>query len=141
MIRFSLACEKGHDFEGWFRNGEDYETQRKRGLISCPNCNSSKVEKALMAPSVQSSRKKESVALAVSAQQKAAMAQLRELAAKLRENSDYVGDRFAEEARKIHFGEADARSIHGEATPEEAVSLIEDGVEFLPLPNLPDEQN
>lgn len=141
MIRFSLACEKGHDFEGWFRNGEDYDTQRKRGLISCPNCNSSKVEKALMAPSVQSSRKKESVALAVSAQQKAAMAQLRELAAKLRENSDYVGDRFAEEARKIHFGEADARSIHGEATPEEAVSLIEDGVEFLPLPNLPDEQN
>jgi hypothetical protein len=141
MIRFSLRCDRSHEFDGWFRNSEDFDTQHKRGLVSCPTCNSAKVEKALMAPAVQSARKKEKVALAANAQQKAAMAELKKLAEKLRENSDYVGDKFAEEARKIHFGESDARSIHGEATVEEARGLAEDGVEFMPLPVFPDDKN
>ncbi len=141
MIKFSLTCERSHDFEGWFRNNEDFEKQQKRGLVDCPTCGSHKVEKALMAPAVSTGRKKEKVALAMNEQQRAAMAQLKALSEKIRENSDYVGDKFAEEARKIHFGESDARGIYGEATLDEAKSLAEDGVEFMPIPTFPDDQN
>ncbi len=141
MIRFSLSCDHDHEFEGWFRNNDDFETQQKRGFVECPACGSHKVEKALMAPAVSTGRKKEKVALAMNAQQQAAMAQLKELSKKMRENADYVGDKFAEEARKIHFGEADARGIYGEATPEEARGLAEDGVEFLPIPVFPEDRN
>ena len=141
MIRFSLSCDHDHEFEGWFRNNDDFETQQKRGFVECPACGSHKVEKALMAPAVSTGRKKEKVALAMNAQQQAAMAQLKALSEKMRENADYVGDKFAEEARKIHFGEADARGIYGEATPDEARGLAEDGVEFLPIPVFPDDRN
>ncbi|NGN44911.1 DUF1178 family protein [Mesorhizobium sp. CGMCC 1.15528] len=141
MIKFSLTCERSHDFEGWFRNNEDFEKQQKRGLVDCPACGSHKVEKALMAPAVSTGRKKEKIALAMNEQQRAAMAQLKALSEKIRENSDYVGDKFAEEARKIHFGESDARGIYGEATLDEAKSLAEDGVEFMPIPTFPDDQN
>ena len=141
MIRFSLACQNEHSFDGWFRNSEDFEKQKKRGLIACPDCGSVKVEKALMAPSVSTGRKREKMALAMNAEQKKALAQLKALSEKLRENADYVGDKFAEEARKIHFGETDPRGIYGEATPSEAKSLAEDGVEFMPIPVFPDDQN
>jgi hypothetical protein len=141
MIRFSLACHNEHSFDGWFRNSEDFEKQKKRGLIACPDCGSTGVEKALMAPSVSTGRKREKVALAMDAEQKKALAQLKALSEKLRENADYVGDKFAEEARKIHFGEIDARGIYGEATPEEAKSLADDGVEFMPIPVFPDDRN
>jgi hypothetical protein len=141
MIRFSLGCQNDHVFDGWFRNSEDYEKQRKRGLIACPNCGSVKVEKALMAPSVSTGRKREKMALAMNAEQKKAMAQLKALSEKLRENADYVGDKFAEEARKIHFGETNPRGIYGEATPEEAKGLLEDGIEFLPIPSFPEDRN
>jgi hypothetical protein len=99
------------------------------------------VEKALMAPSVSTGRKREKMALAMNAEQKKALAQLKALSEKLRENADYVGDKFAEEARKIHFGETDPRGIYGEATPEEAKGLAEDGVEFMPIPVFPDDRN
>lgn len=141
MIRFSLICENEHEFDGWFRNGDDFDTQQKRGFVSCPVCNSGKVGKALMAPAVSTGRKREKMALALGEEQKKALAQLREFAKKARENADYVGDRFAEEARRIHFGETEARGIYGEATPDEARALVEDGVEFMPLPVFPDDQN
>jgi hypothetical protein len=99
------------------------------------------VEKALMAPSVSTGRKQEKIALAMGEAQKQAMAQLKALSEKMRRNADYVGDKFADEARKIHFGEADARGIYGEATPDEAKSLAEDGVEFMPIPVFPDDRN
>jgi hypothetical protein len=141
MIRFSLECQNDHSFDGWFRNSGDFEKQKKRGLIACPDCGSVKVEKALMAPSVSTGRKREKMALAMSVEQKKAMAQLKALSEKMRENADYVGDKFAEEARKIHFGETDPRGIYGEATPEEAKSLVEDGVEFMPIPVFPEDRN
>lgn len=141
MIRFSLHCEQEHEFDGWFRNGDDYETQKKRGFVSCPVCNSNKVEKALMAPSVSTGRKREQIALAVGEEQRKMLAQLKELTKKVRENADYVGDRFAEEARKIHFGEVEPRGIYGEATPQDAKALVEDGVEFMPLPVFPEDRN
>ncbi|MEO4000575.1 DUF1178 family protein [Mesorhizobium sp. CAU 1732] len=141
MIRFSLSCDHEHEFDGWFRNGDDFETQLKRGLVSCPVCHSAKVEKTLMAPAVSTGRKREKMALAIGAEQRKALAQLKAIAEKVRENADYVGDKFAEEARKIHFGETDTRGIYGEATLEEAKGLIEDGIEFVPLPTFPDDRN
>ena len=141
MIRFSLVCDKAHEFDGWFRNGEDFEVQKKRGLVTCPACHSAKVEKALMAPAVSTARKKDKIALAMGEEQKKALARLKAMAEEARANADYVGDRFAEEARKIHFEETEARGIYGEATAEEARGLIEDGVEFMPLPVFPEDQN
>lgn len=141
MIRFSLHCDQAHDFEGWFRSNDDFDTQKKRGFVECPSCGSSKVEKALMAPAVSTGRKKEKMALAMGEAQKRAMAELKALSQKMRDNADYVGDKFAEEARKIHFGETAARGIYGEATADEAKGLIDDGVEFMPIPVFPDDQN
>ena len=141
MIRFSLSCENEHDFEGWFRNNEDFETQQKRSFVECPVCGSNKVAKALMAPAVSTARKKESIALAINEQQKRALAQLKAMADSIRANAENVGDKFAEEARKIHFGEVEARGIYGEASPEEVRGLVEDGVEFMTLPVFPDDRN
>lgn len=141
MIRFSLHCDQAHEFEGWFRDNADYETQSKRGFVECPVCGSHKVSKSLMAPAVSTGRKKEKMALAASAEQKKLMEALKEMSRQVRENAENVGDKFAEEARKIHFGETEARGIYGEATPEEARGLIEDGVEFMPLPVFPDDRN
>lgn len=141
MISFALTCESAHDFEGWFRSNEDFETQQKRKLVGCPVCGSHRIEKALMAPAVSTGRKQEKIALAMSAQQREALAQLKALSEKIRENADYVGDKFADEARKIHFGETDARGIYGEATLDEAKSLAEDGVDFMPIPVFPEDRN
>lgn len=141
MIRFSLNCDHGHAFDGWFRNNEDFDTQSKRGFVECPSCGSTKVAKALMAPAVSTSRSQEKVALAVNAEQRRLMAELKQMADKVRENADYVGDRFADEARRIHFGEVEARGIYGEATPEEARELVDDGVEFMPIPVFPEDRN
>lgn len=142
MISFNLHCGKGHAFEGWFSSSADYEAQRSRGLIECPDCGDREIAKALMAPAVSTSRAgRDAVPVVMDSDQKRALAQLRELARKVRENAENVGDRFAEEARKIHYGETEPRGIYGKATPGEARSLAEEGVEFLPLPDLPEDRN
>ena len=141
MIRFSLTCETGHEFEGWFRNNDDFDRQARRGLVDCPSCGSRKVGKALMAPAVSTARDRDKVRLAMGEEQKKALAQMKAMADKIRENADYVGDKFAEEARKIHFGETDPRGIYGEATLEEAKGLAEDGVSFMPIPVFPEDRN
>jgi len=167
MIRYALNCERGHAFESWFQNSAAYDKQRKRGLVSCPVCGSAKVEKAIMAPRLARSEAAEppppsppsppSTAPApplppVAAPGKASVAIMspmeRELRRKLKElrdhvtkNANYVGARFPEEARKIHYGETEHRSIYGEASPDEAKELHDEGIEFHPLPILPDEFN
>ena len=141
MIRFSLCCEHGHGFDGWFRGNDDFDVQNGRGLVSCPACGSTSVSKALMAPAVSTGRKKEKIALAVSAEQKAAMAKLREMARTAIANSEDVGERFAEEARKIHYGEVESRAIRGEAEADDIVELLEEGVPVMPIPILPDDKN
>lgn len=141
MIRFSLNCDRDHEFEAWFRNNDDFDRQKKRGFVECPHCGSVKVEKALMAPAISTARRQEKMALAMNDMQKKALAEMKALSEKLRENADYVGDKFAEEARKIHFGETEARGIYGEATLEDAKSLAEDGVGFMPIPVFPDDRN
>jgi hypothetical protein len=138
MIVFDLKCGDGHVFEAWFGSSEDYEDQRGRGLVQCPLCGSGEVGKAVMAPSV--GRKGNSGAaeagMVTSDPQavKAMLTALAEAQKRVLANSDFVGDRFAEEARAIHVGESANRAIHGRATPAQTQSLIEDGISVSPLP-------
>jgi len=142
VISFTLVCSNAHEFEGWFSSSGDYESQKERGLVECPLCGDQSVKKALMAPSVSSARGEESaVPVAMNAEQTKMMAQIRELTNKMREGAENVGEKFAEEARKIHYGETDARGIYGKATPVEAKGLANEGIEFIPLPTLPEDQN
>ena len=141
MIRFSLHCDNAHEFEGWFRSSDDYETQRKRGFVECPDCASRNVDKALMAPALSTARKQEKMALAMGDHQRRVLAEMKALTEKMKEGADYVGDKFAEEARKIHYGETEARGIYGEASIDEVKGLAEDGVPFLPIPVLPEDRN
>jgi hypothetical protein len=162
MIRYALICAKGHSFESWFASSAAFDKQVKRALVSCPACGVSKVEKAIMAPKLSGTKKRgaapASPAVAAPVEAPAPVAsdapvammsppehelrkKLKELREHLTKNSDYVGKKFPEEARKMHYGEIDHRSIYGEASPKDAKELYEEGVEFHPLPVLPDERN
>ncbi|NTB98901.1 DUF1178 family protein [Agrobacterium tumefaciens] len=142
MIRYALACEKGHEFEGWFAGSDDFDDQLRRGFLSCPVCNSVQVSKLLMAPSVSTARKKdERQTLAMDTARKEALAKIREAVANIRANAEDVGDKFPEEARKIHYGEADERGIIGNASAQDAKALLDEGIEIAPLPVLPDDVN
>jgi len=155
MIRYALHCDRGHEFEAWFGSSTDYDRIAAAGENTCPFCGSTFVEKALMAPAVggraraddkpnkETERGKgEKVALAAPDPRQAAFREaLKEFRRKLTENADYVGDRFAEEARKIHYSEVEPHGIYGEATAEEAEGLAEEGVAFQPLPPLPEDRN
>lgn len=142
MIRFNLACEAHHEFEAWFSSSSDFDEQSERGLVSCPHCGSIRVEKALMAPSVSTARKKEtSTRLAMNKAQSEALDQLRKAVKTIRETSEDVGEKFPEEARKIHYGESEERGIIGQAKPDEVKALVEEGVGIAPLPDLPEEKN
>ena len=141
MIQYALVCENDHHFEGWFRNAAAFEQQSAHRKLECPICTSGDVHKALMAPAVAKSRS-ESVSLSTGhPEQSEIRAAMRKLRNKLTSETEYVGSRFAEEARKIHFHEVEPRGIYGEATPEETAGLIEEGIDFMPLPNLPEEHN
>jgi hypothetical protein len=142
MIRFSLSCAEGHGFEAWFANSAAFEKQHAAGLALCPVCGSSDIDKALMAPAVATSRKRDQVRVAAHVTDEPdAVAMLRKLRKQLTENAEYVGPRFAEEARRIHYEEAERRGIYGEANSEEVRSLADEGVEFHPLPQLPEDHN
>jgi hypothetical protein len=159
MIRYALNCDKGHGFESWFQNSAAYDKQVKRALVTCPVCGSAKIEKAIMAPRLGHAEMTDAPAMppppipaAPPAPANAPVAVMsppeRELRQKLKElrdhitkNADYVGPRFPEQARKIHYGEMEHRSIYGEASPDEAKELHEEGIAFHPLPILPDEFN
>jgi len=160
MIRYALHCDQGHAFESWFQSSAAYDKQAKRALVTCPTCGSAKVEKAIMAPRLARAEGadppppailptpplpslvpgKTPVAI-MSPPERELRKKLKELRDHLTKNADYVGPRFPDEARKIHYGEIEHRSIYGEASPEEAKELHEEGIEFHPLPILPDEFN
>lgn len=143
MIRFSLHCEKGHGFEAWFSKSADYEEQAARGLVACPECGSTRVEKALMAPAVAHGRAEDKgrQKLAMDVEQAGRIKAIKEMVAAIRAQSEDVGDRFAEEARRIHYGESEKRGIIGSADHDDARELLEEGIAFAPLPNFPDEAN
>ena len=164
MIRYSLACDRAHTFDSWFQSSAAYDRQAKLGMVACPVCNSVKVEKTIMAPRITGARKRAGgqpsevpapvpapaaapaeqtpapVAM-MSPQEREFRKKLKELRQHLVQNADYVGHRFSEEARKMHYGEIEHRSMYGEASPEQARELHEEGIEFHPLPVLPDERN
>ena len=165
MIRYTLVCNKRHEFESWFANSAAYDKQVKRGLVTCPLCGSAKVEKTLMAPRLArtdtSSRdivptpaapaanlpvppsppQPATPVAMISPQEREFRQKLRELRDHLVRNAENVGPRFPDEARKMHYGEKEHRSIYGIASPDEAKELHEEGIEFSPLPVLPDERN
>ncbi len=162
MIKYALVCDKGHDFESWFADSAAYDKQRKRKLVLCPVCDSSKVDKAIMAPRITTKKGKRTgpveapapdaaatpaapqapapVAM-ISPQEMEFRSKLKELRDHLVKNADHVGAKFPEEARKMHYGEIEHRSIYGEVSPDEAKELVEEGIEVHPLPVLPDERN
>ena len=168
MIRYTLRCERKHTFESWFQDSSTYDAQVARKLVNCPVCSSVKIEKAIMAPRIVSKKGRERAepvpatpapataapATAAPAESTASgstpllMAQERELRTKLKElrdhivkNADNVGEQFPNEARKMHYGDIEHRPIYGEASPEEARSLIDEGIEVSPLPVLPEDRN
>ena len=130
MIVYNLRCKNSHEFEGWFKDSAAFDSQAKSGKVACPFCDSRKVDKAIMAPAVAGA-KKSAVAPADAKKIRQFMTGLRKY---VQENADYVGPKFAEEARKIHYGEVEDRHIYGEATYEEAKELVEEGVDVAPLP-------
>jgi hypothetical protein len=159
MIKYALVCDKGHEFESWFADSAAFDKQAKRKLVTCPVCDSAKVEKAIMAPRLAATKKRKTQVPAqpapasadapvpaapvamMSPQEQELRTKLKELREHLTKNADNVGKKFTEEARKMHYGEIEHRSIYGEATPEDAKELSEEGIEFHPLPILPDERN
>jgi hypothetical protein len=165
MIHYHLRCKKGHAFESWFQSSSAYEQQERRKLVNCPVCGSTDVERAIMAPQIVSKKGRDSAPSSSSSEPAGVpapaaeaslpapstpllMAQERELRAKLKElrdhivkNADNVGERFPNEARKMHYGDIEHRPIYGEASPDEARALIDEGVEVMPVPTLPDDRN
>ncbi|PTW59154.1 hypothetical protein C8N35_108191 [Breoghania corrubedonensis] len=167
MIHYSLICSEGHEFEGWFRNAGEFDCQAGDGHLTCPVCGDDRISKALMAPAVSGTRDVEGSGAEVSRAEAAPhpvattpehasampmmampnpqQAQIVDMMRKLRnlitESADNVGARFASEARRMHYGDAEQRGIYGEATPEDARDLIEEGIEILPLPVLPEDKN
>ena len=159
MICYTLRCEHDHSFESWFQSSSAYDSQVRRKLVTCPVCGSSKVDKAIMAPRVVSKKGRDrnpapepvttpptettqqAPAPLIMAQERELRAKLKELRDHIVENADNVGERFPNEARAMHYGDIEHRPIYGEASPEEAKALIEEGIEVAPLPILPEDRN
>jgi len=141
VIRYSLSCANGHAFDGWFRSSGDYDVQAERGLLDCPVCGAHKIEKALMAPSVATSEEQVAEPALIGGREERLRAMFRMVREEVTKNAENVGPRFAEVARQMHDGEIEKASVYGVASSEEVRALSEDGVEFHPLPPLPDEGN
>lgn len=137
MIKYRLICAADHEFEGWFRDSGDFDLQSAEGLIECPGCGSDKVRKAIMAPAISrrsNTRPANSRPERLAAIQQDMARAVERARNYVEKNFDYVGDKFPEEARKIHYGESDERGIYGEASGKEVQSLIDEGVQIAPLP-------
>jgi len=132
MICFALKCTRDHRFESWFQSSIAFDELLAQGLVTCPECDSNKVEKSIMAPRVQAGRGPD-----LTTPENDNAKALHDLRKKVEAESEYVGMQFATEARAIHDGDAPERAIYGEAKPEEALKLVEDGVKVTPLPFLP----
>jgi len=146
MIRYDLQCDQGHLFDGWFRDAGTFDRQAAAGDVACPACGSTAVEKQLMTPGIpaKSNRREQARTVMNGVQDgrtSALVEAVRQLRRHVESSADYVGDQFAEEARRIHYEEAERRGIYGEATLEDAKSLLEEGIEVHPLPKLPEESN
>ena len=137
MIKYALACDQGHPFEGWFSVSADYDDQRERGVIECPYCGSRAIAKQIMAPAIAGTKAQTGGVDATPQMRAMMMEAMGRVRAHVEEHYDYMGDSFADEARAIHEGRSEERGIYGEATPAEVKSLVEDGVPVAPLPPAP----
>lgn len=137
MIKYALACDHAHEFEGWFGSSSDYDDQAARGLVECPVCGSTGVRKQIMAPAVAGTKAQRSAPEPDARMREMMMTAMSEVRREVEENFDYVGDRFAKEARDIHEGRSEERGIYGEASPKEVKALLEDGVKVAALPPAP----
>ena len=141
MIRFARICDCGHDFDAWFGSGDSYDEQLEARAVSCPCCGSAEVKKAPMAPAVKRPRTPTPAQSPAAGDRKKTYAFLKGLRAHLEKSAEHVGPVFPEEARKMHYGESEARSIYGEASLEEAKALHEEGIPAVPLPPPPEDHN
>ena len=133
MIKYNLKCENNHNFDAWFSDSSNFEEQNKNNLIFCPKCNSTKIEKNIMAPNIGSKKQSYTNALKTEKNYEKIIKNVRKHVEK---NFEYVGNKFADEARAIHYGEKEEREIYGETSVEEAVDLIEEGVNVSPIPGV-----
>jgi hypothetical protein len=157
MIKYSLICDKEHAFEGWFSTGQDFDEQRQRNLVNCPMCNSSNITKTLMAPSISTSKTKLQPSKQIKIEPvsdespvanspvpenfQQLVVKIRELRSDILENSKNVGSKFPDEARKIHYGEVEKHPIYGQASAQDVKELVDEGVNILPIPTLPEDNN
>jgi len=135
MIAYQLRCRNGHVFEGWFADSAAFDAQQAGGKLACPSCNSRKIEKAVMAPAIAGKAREQAQ------EREKSRAALRALRQKMMAEAEHVGGAFPEEARKIHYGEAEERAIYGEASGADVEALLEEGVPVAPLPPDPDAGN
>lgn len=133
MIKYSLECNQNHTFDAWFSDSLNFEKQNKNNQISCPNCSSLKIKKSIMAPSISSKNYKSDLLNEKKDKVEVVLSKVRK---HVEDNFDYVGDKFADEARSMHYGEKEEREIYGETTIEDAVDLIEEGVNVKPMPGV-----
>lgn len=160
MIQYTLICENKHTFDAWFKSSQAYNEQRESGILECPMCATTHISKALMAPAVSISAKKDTSPVSLPAtvgqdvaasgkvslstghpEQQKIRAALKKMRDTVVSEAEYVGDKFADEARKIHTQESENRGIYGEATADEVKALVDDGVDFVPLPTFPEDHN
>lgn len=147
MIKYALHCDAGHEFEAWFNSIAAFDEQKAAGELSCPGCGSAEVSKSIMAPNVatkgavKTKQGREQTAGHIREARQQYMKVVKHVREHVEKNFDYVGDQFSEEVRRMHYGESDERNIYGEATPEEARDLMEEGIDVMPLPDDPEKAN
>ena len=141
MIRYDLVCENEHFFESWFKDSKSYQKQLEANEIACPKCNNSNISKSLMAPGIPKKTNTKNGNVIANSSSSSISNAIRKIRDEIKKNSDYVGDQFPEEARKIHYNEAEMRSIYGKASKKEITELVDEGIDIIQIPEIPDDKN
>ncbi len=141
MIRYDLVCENEHYFESWFKDSKSYQKQLEANEIACPKCNNSNISKSLMAPGIPKKTNTKNGNVIANSSSSSISNAIRKIRDEIKKNSEYVGDQFPEEARKIHYNEAEMRSIYGKASKKEITELVDEGIDIIQIPEIPDDKN
>ncbi len=141
MIRYDLVCENEHFFESWFKDSKSYQKQLEANEIACPKCNNSNISKSLMAPGIPKKTNTKNGNVIANSSSSSINNAIRKIRDEIKKNSEYVGDQFPEEARKIHYNEAEMRSIYGKASKKEITELVDEGIDIIQIPEIPDDKN
>ena len=141
MIRYDLVCENEHFFESWFKDSKSYQKQLEAEEIACPKCNNSNISKSLMAPGIPKKTNTKNGNVIANSSSSSINNAIRKIRDEIKKNSEYVGDQFPEEARKIHYNEAEMRSIYGKASKKEITELVDEGIDIIQIPEIPDDKN